>query len=882
VKGLKQEWETRLANDLNSHRIGAGGLSRFSEVDLNGLRRGSMIGNIAYDSQTPLGQRDFVILGPELDQIEHGGTRNGTAIGDIGKRARLLQELHHFQFRSHKTISAETIAVRVPRGLIDTSVHLDRLSARKSFGFSEKNGGITRNPAWQLALLLVSCARLMIQLRPTFALAAIFLATGLSLLAQEQPAWEVNALTEKGGAVYDFKTGITSATNGVIVKRGNAVLVANQVTVWHQSGEAFAVGDVRIEQGDQTWVGDSMRYNFNTHRMEGKEFRTGLPPVFISGHDLSGDLTGKIYTATNAYFTTDDVPEPGHRLRASRIRLVPGQYVEAWNAFIYLRGVPVFYFPYYRRNLGPHANNLNFMPGFRNKWGPFILTSYVWYLNDELDGTMHVDYRAERGVGLGPDLNFHLGRWGNGSLNMYYLNDQAPGSGIQTDRGRLHFSYLAEPFTNLTVRSVVRYESDQKLLRDFFESEYRSNPQQPTFLEVNKTWENFSLDTMVNGRVNDFFETVDRLPEVKLTGFRQQVFSLPVYYDSESSLGFYRHMFADTNGPVMPYYEAVRGDTFHQLTVPIGLFGWLNLTPRVGARYTYYGDDSGPGESHTAQSRFVFNTGAELTFKASHVWSLMRNHLFDLDGIRHIVEPSANYVFVPTPNVGPSEIPQFDSELPSLVLLPIEYPDYNAIDSVDSQNVIRWGLRNRLQTKRLGRVVDFLDWQLFTDWRINPKHGQKTFSDLYSDLTWRPRSWLTLESRVRVDINSGDLTMAFHTLMFQPNDHWSWTLGHYYLHDDFSSPLQTALGQGNNLFTSALFYRPTENWSYGAIHRFEITTGRLEEQQYAVYRDFRSWVGALIFRVRDSQGGSDDFTIAFTFSLKAMANSSPINHPEIF
>ncbi|HEX4343581.1 MAG TPA: OstA-like protein, partial [Verrucomicrobiae bacterium] len=210
----------------------------------------------------------------------------------------------------------------------------------------------------------------MIQPRFTLLLAVIFLAMRLSLTAQEQPAWEVNAIDDKGGAVYDFKTGITSATNGVIVKRGNAVLTANQVTVWHQSGDAYASGNVRIEQGDQLWLGDEMHYNFNTHQMKGSEFRTGMPPVFIAGHDLSGDTAGKTYTATNAYFTTDDVPDPGHRLRATRIRIVPGQYVEAWNAVIYLRDVPVFYFPYYRRNLGPHANNFNIMPGFRSKWGP--------------------------------------------------------------------------------------------------------------------------------------------------------------------------------------------------------------------------------------------------------------------------------------------------------------------------------------------------------------------------------------------------------------------------------------------------------------------------------------------------------------------------------
>jgi hypothetical protein len=43
----------------------------------------------------------------------------------------------------------------------------------------------------------------------------------------------------------------------------------------------------------------------------------------------------------------------------------------------------------------------------------------------------------------------------------------------------------------------------------------------------------------------------------------------------------------------------------------------------------------------------------------------------------------------------------------------------------------------------------------------------------------------------------------------------------------------------------------------------------LEEQYYTIYRDFRSWTGALTFRLRENRNGPDDFAVAFTFNLKA-------------
>ena len=121
----------------------------------------------------------------------------------------------------------------------------------------------------------------------------------------------------------------------------------------------------------------------------------------------------------------------------------------------------------------------------------------------------------------------------------------------------------------------------------------------------------------------------------------------------------------------------------------------------------------------------------------------------------------------------------------------------------------------------------------------------------------------------RYDIDAHQWRMAFHTLTLQPNNVWHWTLGHWYLRDDFR-PVPTALGQGNNLIMSSIFYRLNENWGARATHHFEARDGRMEEQDYTLYRDMRSWTAALTFRFRDNRVGADDFTVAFTFSLKAM------------
>ena len=711
--------------------------------------------------------------------------------------------------------------------------------------------------------------------RPITIAALIFCLVAMpALLQAQQQSWEIEPFPGEGWVEYSWQTGLTIATNGVKIAYGGAVLTAEQVTLNQETGEALAEGKVFIQRNEQIWTGERIRYNFKTREIHAEIFRTGKPPLFAAGEGLHADLTNGVYLATNAEITSDDIANPAVKVRAKYIKIIPGRKIIAHDAILYLGGVPVFYFPYYSRNLGPLANNFNFIPGYRSRYGPFVLGKYTWFLNDQLDGDIRLDYRERRGVGTGPDFNFHLGHWGEGTLNYYYLHDQDPNAGglqgasIPDNRERLRFSYQAAPATNLEIKAMARYQSDIGVLRDFFEGEYRENPQPNSFFDIHKFWQNFSLETYLQPRVNDFLETVERLPDVRLTGFRQQIADTPIYYESESSAGYYRRRFAETNGPVPGDFAAARADTFHQLLLPQTLFGWLNVTPRVGGRFSYYSKATGDGATTDEVYRGVFNTGAELSFKASRVWPGIQNKLFEVDGLRHIVEPSINYVYVPAPTHATNELPQFDYELPSLRLLPIEYPDYNSIDSVDSQNVMRFGLRNKLQTKRQGQVEDVVNWDLYTDWRLKPDHGQTTFADLFSDLVVRARSWLKLESLTRFDLDSGNLRLAFHRVTFKPSNVWSWDLGHYYLRDA-PETTSTSLGQGNNLISSSIYYRVNENWGLRATHHFEARDGRMEEQFYTIYRDLRSWTAALTLGLRDNRNGPDDFTVAFTFSLKA-------------
>lgn len=727
-------------------------------------------------------------------------------------------------------------------------------------------------------------------MKPFSAIALLGFAIGLvfSAAAQESPSWEVMALnqiipgTMEGAVSYDPNTGLYTGTNGIYVKYGNVTMTADNATLNTKTGNVQADGHVRIESGDQLWVGDHITYNFLNHRMTSEQFRTGKSPVFVGGQSLDGNSSNRVYSAHSSFVTTDDVMDPAYGVRASRIKIIPGKYVEMWNAVLYVENVPVFYFPYYRRNLGPHANNFTAKPGYNSRYGGYILNTYRWYFGNVADGKIHVDYYGKRGVGVGPDVATRLGQWGDFDLKYYYIHDSRPNSStnnfpqygdIPENRQRLKFSWQATPMTNLNLKALVNYQSDPLVLHDFFPGDYSANPQPNTFVEANKYWDNWSLDALTTPRINSFFNQVERLPDLRLTGFRQQVLDTPVYYDSQSSAGWYRQFVTYTNGlyhNTNGYYanSAARADTYHQFTLPWTFFNWLNVTPRIGGRLTYYSSQNVTNNTPNSDiTREIFNTGVGTSFKSSQLWTGATNSFLDVDGLRHIIEPSANYVFVPDPSVPPGALPQFDGEQPSLMLLPDTFTDYNNIDSIDTQNAIRFGLRNTLQTKREGKLDDLLSVNMLLDWRLNPKSTQSTFNDLYSAVAFRPRTWLTAESQTRYDINYGNLNMAFEQLTLAPNDRWSWGLGYWYLRGGSWGNNPTWIE--NKTVTSTVFVRLGDNWGARMTHNFNAVTGRLQEQFYTIYRDLRSWTSALTFRVTNDEGNSADFTIALSLSLKA-------------
>src|SRR4051812_34473661 len=107
-----------------------------------------------------------------------------------------------------------------------------------------------------------------------------------SLVAQEIPEWSLRPWDDIGWAEWSYEGGPFVATNGVTFLYPGVMLSAWSMTVDNSTGDIVADGQVKLLREGQISTGSRMRYNFLTHQTEALDFKSGKPPVFVSGHGL--------------------------------------------------------------------------------------------------------------------------------------------------------------------------------------------------------------------------------------------------------------------------------------------------------------------------------------------------------------------------------------------------------------------------------------------------------------------------------------------------------------------------------------------------------------------------------------------------------------------
>jgi len=259
--------------------------------------------------------------------------------------------------------------------------------------------------------------------------------------------------------------------------------------------------------------------------------------------------------------------------------------------------------------------------------------------------------------------------------------------------------------------------------------------------------------------------------------------------------------------------------------------------------------------------RTVFNTGAEASFKLSRTWEDVQSRILGLDGLLHVIQPYTDFSYVRENGLNPAAILEFDRFEPSTQPPPLDFPEFTTIDSIASWTIWRLGVRNRLETRRDDTTVTWLELDTFCDVNFNNPYDRTLYSNLFNKLTFTPLPWASLTVDSQIPAFEKSFTEVNTTVSVQALANLQLSVGNRYLHNN-------PFFDNSNLFVVGGYYRFGDNWGIGFQEQYEASTGILEQQRYAVYRDLTNWVASLGAVVRDN-AGVKEYGVLLTFTLKA-------------
>ena len=644
---------------------------------------------------------------------------------------------------------------------------------------------------------------------------------------------------------FQEKKMVTGSGN-VSIKYKDIELTCDKITVYLDTREAIAEGNVRVTQKGAYFTGERMNYNFETKKGIVLKGYLNSTPFYGKANEVDKIENKDQFKLDGGYITTCDLEKPHYRVRAKQIMLYLGDKVIAKHIFVYIGNVPVLYWPYYVQPLKERKSYITIIPGNKKDWGYYALTSYRYYIDQNNKGDILLDYRTKMGVAEGINHYYETPDIGRGAVKVYYTRENAfvyQSTNAEIDRWRWQVRHEWDMGEGTDTKALFEFNtmSDRDVIKDFFYNEYEEIGANPdNYLTFITQKESYSTQFLIRARMDNFLDVVERLPEFDITVPDNQVFKdikilkdVPIYYKMNSSAVYLNHEFDNTNTST-PQKDIGDGrvDTYNQISYAAKLFRALSVTPYAALEDTYY---SRLATSETNQIRNIFTAGVNNSIKFYKVYDVTSNFLgIDINKLRHVITPTANYFYSPSPTIAPTKINQMD-----------------AIDALDKQNGVLLGLENRIQTKRKDsggnlNSVDLATLLISSTYNFkgtSVTEGDGKFSTIDFKLELIPYEWAYLQGTMSVDPKHSWVQQESIDLVTHWKDKWSLAISDRYEHTDITD---------TSLISLDGTYQINEKWKIRAYERYNASGGSFEEQEYTLTRDLHCWLAELTYDIGDT------------------------------
>jgi len=529
---------------------------------------------------------------------------------------------------------------------------------------------------------------------------------------------------------------ITGKNGGkVVFELPNATLKADAIIYDTHTGIATAKGHVYYRDyiHDEVMYADDATYNTDTesgefHHVQGyMKAKIVARPGLLTSKDpfyFDADRVERLpekYILHDAMITDCELPHPWWTIQSNLIDFYPHDRAIARNAIYRLRGIPVFYFPYFLKSFRTEPRKSGFLTpniGHSSTRGFLFGLGYYQTIGRTMDATYVVQDFTSRGYAHHVDFRGKPTQKSFFNLIFYGVQDRgivqngtllkAPGFSI-TGSGKIEFG------DGWVARAAIDYLSSylfRQQFSDSFSEAIGTEIHSLGYLE--KHFGTYTFDASVS-RIQNFEDTtpgnsvtIRTLPQLELNNNFQQILDgpVPIWFSLQASYGLF-HRVEPLGQTGVDFYQtsqlSSRANLEPSLTSVIRL-GSFSLLPELTAHETFYSQTLMNG---TVSGDTLFRSAPEgkvdLIFPTlQRVYN--RKTIFG-DKLKHTIEARAGYDYVTGVN-------SFANTLL-----------FDPTDLLTNTREAAFGITNRIYAKRGDTVKEIFSWDLKTKYYMDPTFG---------------------------------------------------------------------------------------------------------------------------------------------------------------
>ena len=657
-------------------------------------------------------------------------------------------------------------------------------------------------------------------------------------------------------SVYDDATKQVTVTGNARLVYSNIYLTADEIRFNFATHEAGARGHVVITSGQRRLVADEGTYNTATGIITARHLRVGQFPIYITGETVNGTFDELVFTNATVFFRENAQYTPS--IRAQRLTYTKGKVIKAEGLAIGLLGGHIVRLPKFEQTLeSEFFSYVTAHLGYRANLGAFVEGGLHLPLARDVKIGADLGLYTARGVMIGPSARYQRTSGDNavdGLLRSGYIRDTGDrgvdvlGDPITDDRSYLAWRHRQRNGEHFTLDGEFNYWSDSEILRDFRHRDFDNVQQPDSFLEAAYAKGDYALSAFLRFHPNQYYRAQERLPELRFDVVPSPL-ALGVYQRFNAGIA----VLESDAFQAEPELNTNRFDAYYGLQRPITPTPWLTINPVAGGRVTHYTHTLGDQGDYT---RTIGEIGFDARLLAAGVFDY-KNEIWEIDGLRHLVEPKLSYRYAPESGNGRAYIPPIDARVFSTYLQPLSIADSRHIDDLSALNTARLGFNNTLQTRdKTYGSRDLASLNFAADYNFDPAAGVHSLGDLYTEFTLTPAPWLRWELFHRVDLHSRSQRELNTGLTLIDQNWWSVRLATHFLKSDYEEYL--------------LEYRQRLNEVYDltGLWRYDAKNDRLNEQSYGVWQRLgQTWAIKYEVSFFDGPRRESEFSFAIEVQL---------------